>query len=171
MRRFRRPRRIAGETDDACHTEPNLTKRCGCKYRHVSVEPAAAYWGRWSEQGSSPYIAEAQSDAYLAFDPNCGPEGRQRGSTRCRLHYINEIFAEDDARKPYEGYLRSYLFSNDLGEQNGSYGNNIEEGPQGMAQNILDPWMVALHAAPLSASSSTSPAGLFDRARQRFKGS
>ena len=31
------------------------------------------------------------------------------------------------------------MFSNDLGEQNGSYGNNIEEGPQGMAQNILDP--------------------------------
>ena len=126
-------------TDDACHTEPNLTKRCGCKYCHVSVEPAAAYWGRWSEQGIKPLFAEAQSDAYPAFDPNCGPEGRQRGSTRCRLHYINEIFAEDDARKPYEGYLRSYLFSNDLGEQNGSYGNNIEEGPQGMAQNVLDP--------------------------------
>ena len=58
---------------------------------------------------------------------------------RCRLHYINEIFAEDDARKPYEGYLRSYLFANDLGEQDGSYAANIEDGPQAMAQGILDP--------------------------------
>ena len=126
-------------TDDECHNEPNLTKRCGCKYCHVSVEPAAAYWGRWSEQGIKPLIPEADNDAYPAFDPACGPDGNQRGSLRCRLHYINEIFAEDDARKPYEGYLRSYLFANDLGEQNGSYAANIEQGPQAMAQGILDP--------------------------------
>ena len=125
-------------TDDACHNEPNLTKRCGCKYCHVSVEPAAAYWGRWSEQGIKPLIPEADNDAYPAFDPACGPDGNQRGSLRCRLHYINQIFAEDDARKPYEGYLRSYLFANDLGERNGSYATNIEDGPQAMAQSILD---------------------------------
>jgi len=126
-------------TDDDCHNEPNLTKRCGCKYCHVSVEPAAAYWGRWSEQGIKPLIPEAQSDAYPAFDPACGPDGNQRGSLRCRLYYVNEVFAEDDARKPYEGYLRSYLFADDLGEQNGSYSANIESGPQAMAQTVLDP--------------------------------
>ncbi|MDE0882896.1 MAG: DUF1585 domain-containing protein [Myxococcota bacterium] len=126
-------------TDDACHQEPNLTKRCGCKYCHVSVEPTAAAWGRWSEAGIKPLIAEADSDAYPAHDPLCAPGGGQAGSSRCRLFYINESYAEDDPRKPYEGYLRAYLFSDHLGEDNGSFAGNIEVGPVALAAGILTP--------------------------------
>ena len=100
VRRFRRP--LADCRDrrrQATPAEPDQTLRMQVRMSALSQPP---YWGRWSEQGQAPY-REAQSDAYPAFDPDCGPEGRQRGSTRCRLHYINEIFVEDDARKPTKG--------------------------------------------------------------------
>ena len=125
-------------TDDACHDEPNLTKRCGCSYCHVTLEPAAAHWGRWAEAGIRPLMAEGDGEAFPAFDPDCATPAGAR-TRRCRLFYMTEQFAEDDPRHAYRGYLLSYLFAENLGAADGSFSGNIEAGPGAIAQGIVDP--------------------------------
>ena len=36
---------------DADVTNPDLQQRSGCAYCHALLEPSAAHWGRWTEQG------------------------------------------------------------------------------------------------------------------------
>ena len=44
--------------DEASVRNPDLQERAGCKYCHALLEPAAAYWGRWTEQGIAYLDAE-----------------------------------------------------------------------------------------------------------------
>ena len=110
---------------DSCHEEPDLTKRCGCAYCHASLEPAAAYWGRWSEAGLIP-LAEA---AYPERDMECtGPNAQRIG--RCRRFYLTRAGHPDE--EPYVGMLLPYVFADDARKE------AITAGPESIARQAID---------------------------------
>ncbi len=112
-------------SDDPCHQEPDLTERCGCKFCHTSLEPAAAHWGRFSESG----IAELNLQQFPKERPECTTP-RGANSAYCRRFYITETLHEKE--QPYLGMLQSYLFADALSEA------NIEQGPQALARKSID---------------------------------
>lgn len=115
---------------DGCHDEPDLTKRCGCQYCHVAVEPAAAYWGRWSEAGIIP-----MDDAtFPRFREDCA-SSRARGIPACRLFYLIEAGHPDE--QPYLGQLRPYVFADDQRVA------AIEAGPAALARQAVDSGQLA----------------------------
>lgn len=111
--------------DDACHTEPNLTKRCGCKYCHVTVEPAAAYWGRWSEAG----IAPLNEDPFVKMAPNCATAAGANNAVCKRFYFVNAVHPDE---QPYKGMLLPYVFADAQRER------NIATGPEGIARDAID---------------------------------
>jgi len=126
-RSFEAPEGGLPASDDACHDEPDLTKRCGCKHCHASLEPAAAHWGRWAENALRPL----NENEFPVIDQNCvnTPMGT-RPSERCRQYYL--LQAQHPLEAPYEGYLKSYVFA-DVQRQAA-----IEAGPEQIAQQALD---------------------------------
>ncbi len=122
---FQAPSSGLPPASDRCHDEPNLMKRCGCKYCHQSVEPAAAYWGRWMESGLAPL----NLDTYPTFDDVCaGSSGRNNSNCR-RFYLVTPGHPDED---PYRGKLRAYLFATP------EMAKNIEQGPIGIAQKSID---------------------------------
>lgn len=112
--------------DDDCHQEPNLTKRCGCMHCHQGLEPAAAYWGRWAENGLHP-LNEAE---FPRVNQNCVQRDRQgRFSESCRAYYLTEPQHQDE--EAYLGHLKPYLFADAQQEA------NIQEGPLGIAADAV----------------------------------
>ncbi|HEY2516103.1 MAG TPA: hypothetical protein VGI39_34765 [Polyangiaceae bacterium] len=43
--------------DDPCSREPDLSKRCGCKGCHASLEPMSNWFGKWAER-SAEFVPE-----------------------------------------------------------------------------------------------------------------
>ncbi len=109
---------------DSCHDEPNLMKRCGCKYCHQTVEPSAAYWGRWAEAG----MAVQNAAEYPKISSFC-KKMQNRGNPTCRRFYF---YPGDDKEMKFLGYLRSYVFATKSMEP------NIEKGPILLAQRSID---------------------------------
>lgn len=109
---------------DSCHDEPDLMKRCGCKYCHQTVEPTAAYWGRWSEAGMAPLNPEE----YPAVSSFC-KKMSNRYNQKCRRFYF---YPNDDKEMRYLGHLIPYLFSTPTMKK------NIETGPIALAQQSID---------------------------------
>ncbi|MCG3173988.1 MAG: hypothetical protein GMKNLPBB_02205 [Myxococcota bacterium] len=116
---------------DACHSEPDLTKRCGCNYCHQTVEPAAAYWGRWAEAGLAPLepVDEKNQPLFAKFRQECA--GKNAGKNPvCKRFYLTE--AHHESEKPYLGHLLPYVFAGAQREK------NIEAGPMGIAQEAIN---------------------------------
>ncbi len=113
------------DATDACHQEPDLTQRCGCKGCHVTVEPAAAYWGRWAEAG----LMALEVDKFPRVQSECSD-----GSSRfCRTFYFNELAVMNAlVGGPYVGTLRSYVFADEARKA------NIERGPSGIAEKAIE---------------------------------
>lgn len=109
---------------DSCHDEPNLMKRCGCKYCHQTVEPAAAYWGRWAEAG----IAVLNPDEYPPVSDFC-KKMQNRNNAMCRRFYF---YPNDDKEMDYLGHFIPYVFATPTIKQ------NIEAGPIALAQQSID---------------------------------
>lgn len=113
-------------TDD-CHAEEDLTKRCGCKGCHQTVEPAAAYWGRWAETGLLPL----DEGSFPKENPQCAtPQGARNGL--CRLFYFTERdVTNPDTQNAWLGLLKPYVYADATREA------NIEVGPAGIAQTAV----------------------------------
>jgi hypothetical protein len=84
----------------------DLMQAQGCDYCHAILEPAAAHWGRWTQQGGG-YLP---ADTYPAFDQAC--YDCSAFSTDCsdvcgRYYTVDPI---DNELDPYVGYLQSYQF-------------------------------------------------------------
>jgi len=121
---FKAPEGGLAAADDECHSEPDLTKRCGCKYCHVTVEPAAAYWGRWSEAGFAP-MDEA---TYPKVRTDCADPQNARNPL-CRRFYLTSPGHPDE--EAYKGYLMPYVFATPQREA------NIAQGPRGIADAAI----------------------------------
>lgn len=108
---------------DNCHEEPNLIKRCGCKHCHQTVEPMAAYWGRWAESGISPLLP---SD-FPKYSDACKSN---RYSYQCRSQYFTRPNHFDEEK--YRYYLKAYVFATPEMEK------NIESGPKALATREIN---------------------------------
>ena len=103
--------------------EPDLQLRDGCNYCHGELEPAAAHWGRWSQQGSG-YLDPEAFPAMRADCQQCALEGRFCG-TECNRYYV--MNAQTTEEIPYLGWLRSYVFLRESDQ------DNVDQGPRALA--------------------------------------
>lgn len=100
----------------------DLTKRCYCQNCHLAVEPWAAHWARWKQQGGG-YLSPAQYPVYDQVCEDCARTGIGSCPTRCRNDYVVETVPED--RLPYLGKLRGYEFLREGDEINADAGPRL----------------------------------------------
>ena len=107
-------------------TEIDLQKRAGCKYCHALLEPAAAHWGRWTENGAgflSPELyPPTRSDCQLCAQTGVGC------SAQCRSFYVTSTLSPDGS---FLGYLKPYEFLRS------EHRANVEEGPRLLASTTV----------------------------------
>jgi len=105
----------------------DLTTRPGCDYCHALLEPAAAHWGRWTEQGAG-YLDPAD---YPSFDPlcyDCSVYSLDCPDVCSRYYVTDPLDAEQD---PYVGWLNAYQFLEPWQEP------NVEGGPQLLVDSTI----------------------------------
>ena len=146
--------------DEASVRNPDLQERAGCKYCHALLEPAASYWGRWTEQGIAYLDAEtfpSEREDCL----NCALSGSQC-SNECRTHYITSTLLEQEV--PYLGKLKAYSFRRD------EHSINVERGPRLLAYSEITgqrlPRCVAQRTAEWLLGKNMSDADITARDRQ-----
>jgi len=113
--------------DDEQARDPDLQTRAGCNYCHALLEPAAAHWGRWMQQGGGyldPDVYEDISDECR----RCGM-GAFSCSSACRQHYLTRTYSP--RQEPYLGMLRAYEF---LREE---HYDNVEMGPAKLVREAV----------------------------------
>lgn len=114
---------------DECHREPDLTKRCGCKDCHTTLEPAAGHWGRWAEGGLLPL----EEPLFPKYNPACVQGGGGRANALCGLFYFTQRDVTDpETEQQYIGLLKPYVYASEQTEQ------NIEAGPEKIAREAVD---------------------------------
>lgn len=113
---------------DACHQEPNLMKRCGCKHCHTTIEPEAAFWGRWQESAWFPL----HSTDFPKTRTSCVSK---KPSGMCKKLYLTE--SKHPSEDPYKGRLLSYVFATPSMEK------NIQDGPQKLVQRDINNGKIA----------------------------
>jgi hypothetical protein len=109
--------------DEESARDPDLQNRAGCKYCHALLEPAAAYWGRWTEQGIA-YLSAERFPAEREDCLNCALTG-QGCNNECRSHYLTNSLS--DREIPYLGKLKAYTF------RKSEHAVNVEQGPRLLA--------------------------------------
>ena len=115
------------EEDDSPH--PDLQKRAGCKYCHALLEPAAAHWGRWTENGAG-YLGPQEYPVVREDCLQCAYDG-VACSTDCNLYYQNEALSPEEI--PYLGHLKAYVFRRD------DHMAHVEAGPTYLVnRNLMD---------------------------------
>ena len=92
--------------NDPCSMEPDLRLRCGCNGCHIALEPAAAHWASFVDDGTM-YLDPA---LFPAFNSSCvGCQDDPGGCAPfCELLYLTEAGHPDE--KKYVGMLKAYLF-------------------------------------------------------------
>jgi hypothetical protein len=110
---------------DTCNDEPDLSKRCGCMHCHYTLEPAASYWGRWTEAG----LSALNEDLFPVTRPECVGSQANRNPV-CRIYYLTEAGHPDE--EPYVGTFRPYIFADAEREA------RITQGPEGIALDAID---------------------------------
>ena len=106
-------------SDPDIQAEPNLQKKYGCNTCHAVLEPASAFWGRWTEAGAG-FLSQ---DDYPALNPECyacATTGLSC-SVDCNRYYKVKAYHPDE--QEYLGQLTWYLFQTDANQK------NVEEGP------------------------------------------
>jgi len=105
----------------------DLQLRDGCKYCHALLEPSAAYWGRWREQGAG-YLSPEEYPATRDDCVRCSTEG-ESCSADCRNHYLTSALVE--GQEPYLGMLQAYEF------RRPDHLGNVESGPRALAMSVV----------------------------------
>lgn len=107
---------------------PNLQERTGCGYCHARLEPAAAHWGRWTEQGIG-FLSEEAFPATREDCVRCAQTG-QGCSAECRnFYHTNQLSPED---QPYLGQLNVYRFLKETAFE------HVEQGPKRLAYTEIE---------------------------------
>ena len=113
--------------DEASALEADLQKRDGCKYCHGILEPAASYWGRWTEQGAgylSPEDFPPASSECLA----CAQSGISCSDACKRYYLVNPLSASE---LPFLGWLKGYVFRHE------EHYDHVEIGPRLLAMGSV----------------------------------
>lgn len=121
--------------------EPDLQKRAGCKYCHALLEPASAYWGRWTASGGG-WLGPASYPPQRADCTACALTGAGC-SADCNRFYMTKAYAP--AEKPFLGWLFAYNY------RLPQHIKNIEQGPRLLALTA-----VADHRLPRCVARSTA---------------
>jgi hypothetical protein len=121
--------------DNGIEIDPNeaqtvdLTVRPGCDYCHALLEPAAAHWGRWIEQGGG-YLDPAD---YPSFDPlcyDCSVNSNDCPDVCSRYYVTDPLSSEYD---PYVGWLNAHAFLEPWQDP------NVDAGPAGLVNaSVVD---------------------------------
>jgi len=113
--------------DPVAAAQPDVQQRPGCNYCHAILEPAAAHWGRWTQQGGgflTPEVfPEFQQECY-----DCGV-GVEPCSDVCRNNYVIRALSPEEEGNL--GRLRAFAF---LRDEHRPY---VEEGPSGLVRDGL----------------------------------
>lgn len=126
---------------DADLTNPDLQQRGGCAYCHALLEPGAAFWGRWAEQGVGyldPQVFPPTREDCQA----CALRGQQC-SAECSRFYLTTTLAQQE--EPYLGMLKAYSF------RRPEHARNVEAGPRLLALSE-----VATHRLPMCVAKRTA---------------
>jgi hypothetical protein len=116
--------------NDDCSQNPNLRERCGCNACHASLEPLAAYWGRFANAGSM-YLDPEEFPTYVGRCANCADDPERPCDQICDRFYVTEVAEGDENHATYAGVLRSYEFlpAEEV--------ERVEQGPQGLVDLAL----------------------------------
>lgn len=137
--------------DDESARDPDLQHRAGCKYCHALLEPAASYWGRWTEQGLA-YLTADRFPAEREDCLSCALTG-QGCNNECRQNYVTSSLSDQEL--PYLGKLKAYAF------RKAEHFVNVEQGPRLLAfTEIADqrlPQCVAQRTAEWLLGRTISP--------------
>jgi hypothetical protein len=113
--------------DEVAALQPDVQQRPGCNYCHAVLEPAAAHWGRWTEQGAG-FLDPQIFPEYRSECADCAV-GEEACSEDCRFHYLTRALSPEE--QPYLGRLTAYQFLRDADRP------NVEEGPSGLVREGL----------------------------------
>jgi hypothetical protein len=105
----------------------DLQQRPGCRYCHAILEPAAAYWGRWSQQ-SANYLSPEDYPEFVQECRDCA-SGVTGCSTRCAQSYV--VSALSPESQPYLGYLRAYEHLRP------EHRDHVDQGPLGLVRETI----------------------------------
>jgi hypothetical protein len=95
------------ESTDEEAMEPDLQIRPGCNYCHGVLEPTAAYWGRWLQQGTG-FLHQLY---YPSFSAACEKCGLNTGTCKDCGQYTTNSYSPSEAE--FYGYLKSFTFMKD----------------------------------------------------------
>lgn len=118
----------------------DLQERNGCNGCHQVLEPAASYWGRWTENGAG-YLTPADFAPMSEECQTCLSKGGC--SSSCQKFYVYKALAEEE--NPWIGSLRWYEFRHE------QHYDHIEQGPALMASRA-----VADNSLPLCVAKNTA---------------
>lgn len=104
----------------------DLQERNGCNGCHQVLEPAASYWGRWTENGAG-FLSPEQ---FLPESEECAKCNSRGGcSEDCRRFYVYRALAEEE--NPWVGSMRWYEFRHE------EHYIHLEEGPSLLANRSV----------------------------------
>jgi hypothetical protein len=78
--------------DDACHQEPDLSRRCGCQRCHAALDPLGVFFGRWREHN----VNFLPASEFPVFDPRCA--SCQPG-VNCLSHCVFYVTAPESPQR------------------------------------------------------------------------
>lgn len=92
--------------DEIASLQPDVQLRPGCNYCHALLEPAAAHWGRWTQQGGG-FLSRERFPEFRQECADCG-RGLEPCSDTCRFNYVTRAIAPEEETNL--GRLRAYEF-------------------------------------------------------------
>lgn len=113
--------------DEVAQSQPDVQQRPGCNYCHAILEPAAAHWGRWTQQGGG-FLEPGLYPEFREECRDCGV-GLEPCSDLCRFNYVTRALSPEE--EPYLGRLRAFEF---LREE---HRPNVEAGPAALVRRGL----------------------------------
>ena len=119
---------VAGDEESA--REPDLQKRAGCNVCHAVLEPSAAYWGRWPEQGAG-FLDPATHPMAIDECVNCRRCDPADASCNnpCLPQCDFYVRRKDD---PFAGMLEAARYMSELNLA------NIDGGPRAFVEENID---------------------------------